>query len=211
MSAHLPDDYNTRPLRPVDIQVLLKSAPFQWWISGGWALDLFLGKETRPHFDIDVSIARQDQLTAQSFLRQWEFWSTMRLESGEIFLPHWEKGEFLGKEIPGCWARETPGAPWRFEFLMQEIDDRTWTFRYADVVQHGVDAIGAFTAENIPYLQPEIVLLTKALRRREVDEQDFLRVLPKLNRAQCEQLLNDIQKIQPDHAWLAVIKGLLSS
>lgn len=209
MNAQLPDQNNTRPLRPVDIQALLKGAPFHWWIAGGWALDLFLGKETRPHFDIDVAIARQDQLTAQSFLRQWDFWSTMRLENGEIVLCHWENGEVLGKEIPGCWARETPSAPWRFEFLMQEIADRTWTFRYADVVQHGVDAIGAITVDDIPYLQPEIVLLTKALRRREVDEQDFSRALPKLNRVQCEQLLNDIQKIQPDHSWLAMIKGFI--
>jgi hypothetical protein len=44
-----------------------------------------------------------------------------------------------------------------------------------------------------------------------VDEQDFLRVLPRLNRAQCEQLVHDLQKIQPDHAWLAVIKGRDSS
>lgn len=211
MSAQLPDPNNTRPLRPVDIQALLKGAPFSWWISGGWALDLFLGKETRPHFDIDISIARRDQLTAQAFLRHWDFWSSMRLENGEIILRHWENGEVMGKEIPGCWARETRGALWRFEFLMQEIEDRTWTFRYADVVQHEVDAIGTITGDQIPYLRPEIVLLTKALRRREVDEQDFSRVLPKLNRAQREQLLNDIRKIQPDHAWLAVIKSLIIS
>ena len=32
-----------------------------WAIAGGWALDLFVGHELRPHADIDVAILRADQ------------------------------------------------------------------------------------------------------------------------------------------------------
>ena len=32
-----------------------------WFVAGGWAVDLFLGRETRAHEDIEVSIFRRDQ------------------------------------------------------------------------------------------------------------------------------------------------------
>jgi GNAT superfamily N-acetyltransferase len=31
------------------------------WVAGGWALDLFLGRQTRPHVDTDIVIRRSDQ------------------------------------------------------------------------------------------------------------------------------------------------------
>ena len=32
-----------------------------WGIAGGWAIDLFIGKETRLHSDIEVALLREDQ------------------------------------------------------------------------------------------------------------------------------------------------------
>jgi len=29
-----------------------------WWIAGGWAIDVYLGRQTREHADIDVSVLR---------------------------------------------------------------------------------------------------------------------------------------------------------
>jgi hypothetical protein len=34
------------------------SAP--WCVIGGWAIDLFLGEQTRPHEDLEIAIARSD-------------------------------------------------------------------------------------------------------------------------------------------------------
>jgi hypothetical protein len=56
MQPRAPDVWNVLATQPQDIQMLLASAPFQWWIAGGWALDLFIGEQTRPHFDTDVAI-----------------------------------------------------------------------------------------------------------------------------------------------------------
>jgi len=30
--------------------------PSRWWIAGGWVLDLFLSRKTRPHADLKISI-----------------------------------------------------------------------------------------------------------------------------------------------------------
>ena len=205
MNVQIPDDTNTVPLHPFEVLSLLGDAPFRWWIAGGWAIDLFLGKQTRPHFDIDIAIARDDQLAAQRYLSKWEFYSTKRDKRGEIVLQIWEAGEILGQEYPGVWARELGKDLWRFEFLFHEINDRTWTFRYDDSVQHPISKIKEFSPDNIPYLLPEVALLYKAARLRNVDKQDFQKVLPKLKQTQRRQLLTDLQKFNSDHPWLAVL------
>lgn len=33
-----------------------------WGIAGGWAIDLFIGKETREHKDIEIAVFRKNQL-----------------------------------------------------------------------------------------------------------------------------------------------------
>jgi Aminoglycoside-2''-adenylyltransferase len=40
---------------------VLSSLRRPWFVVGGWALDLFLGRETRSHKDIDIAIFREDQ------------------------------------------------------------------------------------------------------------------------------------------------------
>jgi hypothetical protein len=42
---------NSPPLSDV---VDVKQFPFPWFIAGGWALDLAIGKQTRLHQDVDV-------------------------------------------------------------------------------------------------------------------------------------------------------------
>jgi len=205
MKNKIPGQTNCVPTHPREILSLLGDAPFPWWITGGWALDLYLGRQTRSHFDTDVAIARRDQLTAQRFLDKWDFSSTRRNEDGEIVLHQWKPGEILGEQFPGVWARESKDDPWRFEFHFHEIDDDLWTFRYCDVVQHPRLNIGGVSSDGIPYLNPEIALLYKAARLRDVDEQDFQQALTHLNPEQRGQLSADLQTFNPRHPWLAVL------
>jgi hypothetical protein len=205
MNVQPPDATNVVPLQPKDVQTLLSGAPFHWWIAGGRALDLFMGDQTRPHFDIDVAIARTDQGAAKRHLSSWDFHYALRT-GDEIKLHHWESGQMLGREVHGVWARQTPDSPWRFEFWLTEIEEEIWKFRYCGAVQHPVDRIGENTAEGICYLKPEIALLYKAARMREVDVEDFHRVLPHLGSEQRSQLTADILRCWPEHPWLDLLK-----
>ena len=164
-----------------------------------------MGKQTRSHFDTDITIARRDQLAAQLYLNNWDFYSTKRNENGEIVLEKWETGKILGQEYPGVWAREVGESHWRFEFLFHEINNQTWTFRHDDSVKHPLVEIGGVSPDGIPYLLPEIALLYKAARLRDVDKGDFQKVLPYLNQTQRTQLLTDLQKFEPEHPWLAAL------
>ncbi|MGD6844537.1 nucleotidyltransferase domain-containing protein [Bacillus infantis] len=44
-----------------------------WFVAGGWAIDLFIGKQTRPHADLEIGIFREDQQALKSYLEDWEF------------------------------------------------------------------------------------------------------------------------------------------
>jgi hypothetical protein len=197
---------NVVPFEPLGIQSLLSSAPFRWWITGGWALDLFAGERSRPHFDIDVAIARRDQALAQRHFHVWDFQYAVPGTSDPVLFKSWQVGQILGFEIHGSWARETPDSPWRFEFLLHEIDQDVWSFRYCLNVQHPLKCVGGCTSDSFPYLQPEIALLYKAARLRQVDEQDFLRVLPLLTTQRRVQLAQDILQFSPEHPWIALLR-----
>ena len=59
---------------PVKVNSWLRDSSAQWGVAGGWAIDLFLNKETRPHKDIEVAILRRDQLVIkEELISDWRF------------------------------------------------------------------------------------------------------------------------------------------
>jgi Aminoglycoside-2''-adenylyltransferase len=44
---------NWDPMSPHDAAECFASVSVPWWISGGWAIDLFLDRETRPQDELD--------------------------------------------------------------------------------------------------------------------------------------------------------------
>ena len=60
------------PLSVEAVTELLRGIDARWWIAGGWALDLHLGRQTRPHHDIDVLVLREDLPGVRERLRGWD-------------------------------------------------------------------------------------------------------------------------------------------
>ena len=46
---------------PKKIYTLLQKYPNTWMVAGGWAIDLFLHRETRLHQDIEIAIPKFEQ------------------------------------------------------------------------------------------------------------------------------------------------------
>lgn len=44
------------------------------WVSGGWAIDIHLGRKTRTHLDLDVSVLRKDQYKLHDIFPGWEIY-----------------------------------------------------------------------------------------------------------------------------------------
>ena len=49
------------PFSPSEVTQIFTDFSASWCIAGGWGLDLFMGKVTRDHGDIDVVVLRDDQ------------------------------------------------------------------------------------------------------------------------------------------------------
>lgn len=75
------------------INTILESYKGVWAIAGGWAIDLFLGFETRDHKDIEIAIPRNEQQLLRTYLLHWE---CSFVENKE--LKHWKNGVIL--ELP---------------------------------------------------------------------------------------------------------------
>ena len=74
------------PWQPFTVGVaarLLAGLPAPWWIAGGWALDLFVGRQSRAHDDLDVEVLRRDQFVLQRLLAGWD----PRVAAGGLLRP----------------------------------------------------------------------------------------------------------------------------
>jgi hypothetical protein len=62
------------PAQPPEAAAIFAAMPCQWWIAGGFAIELAIGRPVRDHADIDVLVLRPDHLRIQQALHGWEWW-----------------------------------------------------------------------------------------------------------------------------------------
>ena len=74
-----------QPWRPHELATFFAFLRVQWWIAGGWAIDLFLGRQTQNHEDIDVQLLRPDQLAVRTLLEAWDVQSALPLPRDEAW------------------------------------------------------------------------------------------------------------------------------
>lgn len=181
---------------------MLESFPRKWILAGGWALDTFLGKQTRPHDDIDVLITREDQLDLQKYLHGWD------LQAGDPpgTLRPWKSGELLREGIHDIWARPDNSSPWKIQFMLFESADGEWIYRRNKAIRGPLDSFSLKSHDGFSYLAPEIQLLYKSAGLREKDRLDFENVAPHLDadkKAWLKQAL--VIANGSDHEWVSLL------
>ena len=183
------------PLSPTEAGELFSSFTRPWWIAGGWALDLFLGAETRAHEDIEIALLREDQLAVRDHLRDWDLRYALKGE-----LHEWPAGELLEPPVHGIWARPRGSTAWTLELLLNERGDDRWVYRRDPRVTLPLRDAGVVSPSGLPVFAPEIVLLYKSRDARDKDDADFRAVLPRLGASQRAWLA---AALDPSHAWRA--------
>lgn len=155
---------------------LLRNFERPWFICGGWALDIFIGRQTRPHADIEIGVFRQDQFYLQQFFTGWE--QHYVLDSGR---KPWAPDQFLELPVHEIYiAKEN----FTLEVLLNERTDHDWIYRRNAQITMPVELAIQTSKEGVPFLAPEIVLLYKTKNTREKDKTDIDNVLPLLGPAQ---------------------------
>jgi Aminoglycoside-2''-adenylyltransferase len=191
------------PWSPQDVARFFAPLSVPWWIAGGWAIDLFLGRQTREHEDIDVQILRRDQQAVRALFGSWDMQAALPPPRDESwpFRP-WRLDEELDADTHDVWCRPTPTQPWALQLMLADAHDDSWRFRRAPTIERPVATIGCVTGEGIPYLAPEIQLLYKAKNLRPKDEVDFALALPALDQERRRWLRDALAEAHPHHAWL---------
>ena len=192
------DHYQFSPVEAVADE--LKGVSFPWYISSGWALDLFLGRVHRVHHDVDVVLPRTGQLELQKHLteRGWK-WVTPFEKRLEIWPPH------MRLELPRHQVHAHRGEEF-IDFLLTEMDE-VWKYRREPSLIRSLERISLRTEKGIPYLAPELVLLFKSQntsnQERPKDELDFERALPYLDKERRAWLRWALIATAPDHPWIS--------
>lgn len=187
------------PTHPRAAPRLCASLTSRWWIAGGWALDLFMGMESRPHGDLDIGILRREAAQVIEALRDWELF-----EAQDGMLQRLRQRE-PRPQVNSLWCRPRGGSRWVFELLLDDSDGDAWVFRRRRDIRRPLAAAIRCDGMRIPCLAPEIGLLYKARRPRAEDALDFRNVAPRLDDGACSWLHDALTRSEPDHPWLEAL------
>jgi hypothetical protein len=187
-----------KPMLPTEAARVFEELAAPWWVSGGWAIDLFLGRQTRDHHDLDAGIFRGDQLALQSHLESWELAAADPLGT----LRPWIIGEVLPAPVHDIWCRRDGAGPWELQLMLNEGDSETWISRRDPKVRMSTAEAMRRSADGIPFLAPEIQFYFKAKNLNDRDEADFDSCLASLSAEQRAWLASAIASEIERHPWL---------
>lgn len=165
-----------------------------WGLAGGFALDLFVGRVTRPHGDVDIALPRGAFPALRATLVGWRFERAVQGSPGRrVPLERDEVPVLPDHEVVA--TSEDTGAT--LEFLLNEERDGHWAFRRDPSITLPLESAWLRASSGLPHLAPEIVLLFKSKAPREKDVRDFQNVLPRLSPAQRAWLRRAIARAHP--------------
>lgn len=221
-------DSGTAPATPVPqavayVRDLLGGLGAPWFLCGGWAVDAWLGRQTRDHGDVDIAVFHHDQPAIFEHLAGWA------LVGHDPNVPDDTAEPWNGRhlDLPAHIHVPVSGSPlatsttathtaFEFEFLLNERCGHDWVLNREPHVTAPVDRCTGQSAWGLPTAAPEVVLFYKAGgnltaaeletngdRFRSRDEQDFRALLPALTGAQRSWLAESLTTVRPQHPWLA--------
>ncbi|MGY5010868.1 nucleotidyltransferase domain-containing protein [Streptomyces sp. 900105755] len=185
------------PWRPEQVADRLGGVGVPWCVAAGWALDLFRGEQSRPHGDLEIAVPVAGFAEVRDRFPEYVFDA---VGSGRVWAA---AGEEVLAATHQTWARDPVSGRFLFDVFREPHEGGTWICRRDESLRLPYDAITERTADGIPYLVPELVLLFKAKEPRAKDHADFDGGLPLLSRARRDALRAWLTRAHPGHPWAA--------
>ena len=178
------------------------SAP--WAVAGGWALDLWLGEETRAHEDLEIAVPAEFFAEVRGRLEGLGL-KLFDIVDGEVLaLP---PGHAPHPRMHQTWVMDPQAYGWRMDIFREPGDAQTWIYRRTGALSAPRAWASGRTRDGVPFVAPQIVLLFKAKAQREKDEADFAKIAPRLSPDARAWLANGLQLIHPGHPWIDRLSG----
>lgn len=193
-----PSAQSWQPWTPQQVLERLRGCGARWAIAGGWALDLWLGRCTRPHGDIEIAIAG----SALSEIRQ-QFPGHALYAAKDGLLEHLDNA--VSHDVRQVWVFDGAARKWRLDLMLDPGDESLWIYRRDARLQAARSEVVRCTAEGIPYLRPDVVLLFKGKAPRPKDDADFATCLGELRGSEKEWLREALLTAHPQSPWLDLL------
>ena len=192
------------PLTPSQVAAVLAGFDRPWWIVGGWAVDAATGV-ARQHEDVDVSMLARDVPALHRVLKGgWHLWNN---NDGTLH-PLSDEHPAAREPVNQLWLRRDATSPWVMDVILIGDRDGHWVSRRDPHHVAPVEDVTWVHSDGIRYQLPEIVLLHKADKARPKDERDLRVVWPHLDEAARRWLVDAIERLYPQHAWLGLTEAL---
>ncbi|MEU3573791.1 hypothetical protein AB0E96_36035 [Kitasatospora sp. NPDC036755] len=182
---------------PGEVARRLAGVGTPWYVAAGWALDLFRGRQTRAHGDIEIGVPAAGFPEIRDRFPGYVFDAA---GSGRI----WENAapEVLAA-VHQTWLRDPATGGYLLDVFREPHDGDTWVCRRDATIRLPYGDVIRRTRDGIPYLAPELVLLFKAKHVRRKDQADFDATVPHLTPPQRATLAELLARVHPGHPWLA--------
>ena len=189
---------------------LMSTFPPRWSLCGGWAVDAWLGRQTRDHADVDITVFQDDLSAFFDHLAGWQLIAHDPNVAGNTSEP-WD-GRRL--DLPAHIHARSPDARRRLpdrldapaqagfglDIQVNERSGRDWVLSRQPRITMPLRRCARQSTWGLPTMVPEALLFYKASELRRRDKLDFLALLPHLTDEQRAWLRNAISLV--GHPWL---------
>lgn len=204
--------------------------PSTWALCGGWAIDAWLGRQTRDHGDIDITFFQGDERTLFDHLAGWHIVAHDAVDPGPTEAP------WAGRDLtlPAHLHARPPGAenlamlkawtlpPYQhdesdgldFEFVLNVREGGHLVLNEEPPITAPLDAYIGQPGWGLPTVTPAFLLFWKATayffnprfaKRNAMDEADFRALAPYLTSDRRDWLHEAIATLHPEHPLLSAL------
>lgn len=191
------------PLPPDALGELFAGASARWWLSGGAALDRWMGRPIRERENIDVSVIAADLADLVTNLPDgFSAWAPSGHDDEVV--PFVEAP--TDTDLQPVLIRDDAMDAWALQVNVEDGAPRAWVYKRDprltlpwDRAVHDVD--------GIPTGAPEVQLVWKALRPRPEDTIDKDAVLPSLSDEAVSFYETALLRIHPHSTWAIHVRS----
>lgn len=191
----LGEDAPWAPWHPRELAARLTGIGTRWYFVAGWAIDLFLGRETREHHDVEIGVPAAGFAQVRDTLPgTWHVVGDGRAWNAtpEALDAHFQ-----------TWLWQDDA--YRLDVFRDPHDGDDWLCRRDLTIRRPYAESLACTSDGIPFLVPEQVLLFKAKHDRDKDRHDLAEALPTMTSDARTWLRDALTRLHPGHPWLGAL------